>query len=107
MAQCRICSAIIPRGATECPLCAPDAPGGSDEVYELSTTEDPLPPEWEGGAIYTMELPARCPHCQERVRTLRVLRMKRTQVTFTSPLPRGGRVVICSACDGILSADLS
>jgi hypothetical protein len=107
MAQCSVCTAIIPTGSTECPVCV-GLGDANVEVYELSTSQEQEPrPEWDGGAVYTLEVAVRCPHCQERVRTVRVLRMKRTQVSFTSPLPRGGRVLVCSACDGILTADLT
>ena len=78
-----------------------------DEVYELSTAETAVPTEWQTAAVYTLELPARCPHCREVLRTLRVLRMSRTQVAFTSPLPRAGRVIVCPVCERILSAELS
>jgi hypothetical protein len=63
--------------------------------------------EWQAAAVYTLELPARCPHCREPIRTLKVLRLTRTQVTFTSNLPRGGRVLICPLCERIVSAELS
>jgi hypothetical protein len=33
--------------------------------------------------------------------------MLRTQVTFTSPLPRAGRALICPSCERIVSAELS
>ena len=62
---------------------------------------------WEAAAVYTLELPARCPHCREPILTLRALRMTRTQVTFTSPLPRAGRVLVCPLCERIISAELS
>jgi hypothetical protein len=61
----------------------------------------------EGAAEYTLEMPARCPHCLALIRTLRVVRLARTKVTFTSPLPRGGRVLVCSRCERIISAELS
>ena len=61
----------------------------------------------EGGAVYALERSARCPHCKELIRSLRVLRLKRTQVSFTSPLPRAGRVMVRASCLAILSADLS
>ena len=77
------------------------------EIYNLSAENTTIPPEWEGGAVYALELPARCPHCKELVRSLRVLRLKRTQVSFTSPLPRGGRAIVCTSCQGIISADVS
>jgi hypothetical protein len=63
--------------------------------------------EWQSAAVYTLELPARCPHCREPIRTLRVLRLSRTQVAFTSPLPRAGRVLVCPLCERIISAELS
>ena len=82
----------------------------NDEAYELElpggdTAE--IPAEWQGGAEYTMELPARCPHCREIIRTIRVLRLKRSQVTFTSTLPRGGRLMVCPQCERIISAELT
>ncbi len=59
------------------------------------------------GAVYTMESAARCPQCEKEIRTFRVLRVLRTQVSFTSTLPRKGYVVVCPECDQILSAELS
>jgi hypothetical protein len=106
MRTCTACGENLPEGATQCPLCLV-VQNDDDDVYELSSTATTIPPEWEGGAIYTLELPARCPHCKELVRSLRVLRLKRTQVSFTSPLPRGGRAIVCTACQGIISADVS
>jgi hypothetical protein len=81
-----------------------------DEAYELGeveSNEGDIPSEWQPGAVYTLENPVKCPHCREAVRTLQVVRMLRTQVTFTSPLPRAGRVIICPACEKIISAELS
>jgi hypothetical protein len=85
----------------------PDQPA---DVYELSTSEaaeTPVPTEWQSAAVYALELPARCPFCREILRTLRVLRLARTQVAFTSPLPRAGRVIVCPACERIISAELT
>ena len=76
------------------------------EIVDVQSAEE-IPAEWQAGAIYTLELPARCPHCREPIRTLRVLRLLRTQVTFTSPLPRSGRVLVCPLCERIVSAELS
>lgn len=78
-----------------------------DDAYELAADEVEIPPEWQGGSVYTLELEARCPHCREMIRTVRVVRLKRSQVSFTSTLPRGGRVITCSACDRILSVELA
>jgi hypothetical protein len=106
MRTCSACGEKLLDGATQCPLCLVAVPDAQD-VYDLSAETTTIPPEWEGGAVYTLELPARCPHCKEIVRSLRVLRLKRTQVSFTSPLPRGGRAIVCTSCQGIISADVS
>ncbi len=82
-----------------------------DDAYELGEVEDPaegqIPADWQNGAVYTLENPVKCPHCREAIRTLRVIRLLRTQVTFTSPLPRAGRVLVCPSCEKFLSAELS
>lgn len=114
MAHCVFCGVEVPIDARQCPSCshavgqelAPDS-----DVYDLSEglSEDvaaEIPIEWEGGAVYTLELPARCPSCKELIRTIRVLRLKRTQVTFTSTLPRNGRALVCPECGRILSVEL-
>ncbi len=127
MRQCPHCTQEIPSNAKRCPLClkpvtAPvaavtnvdidlDAPGPASiadtETYELPSGPAEIPAEWQGGSVYSLELPARCPHCRETIRTIRVLRLKRSQVTFTSTLPRGGRVLVCPECERILSAELA
>jgi len=60
-----------------------------------------------GGAVYALEFPAQCPHCAESIRTIRVLRLLRTQVSFTSTLPRKGYLIVCPECERVLSAELS
>jgi hypothetical protein len=60
-----------------------------------------------GGALYTLESPVRCPECNQEIRTFRVLRVLRTQVSFTSTLPRKGYVIVCPDCQRMLSAELS
>jgi hypothetical protein len=84
---------------------APD----DDDAYVMpdDVNVDETLGEWQAAAVYTLELPARCPHCREPIRTLKVLRLTRTQVTFTSSLPRGGRVIVCPLCERIVSAELS
>lgn len=57
--------------------------------------------------VYTLESPALCPHCHESLDTMRVLRLSRAQVAFTSALPRGGRALVCPRCNHILSAELA
>jgi hypothetical protein len=85
---------------------AEDAPD-DDEYVTLNLEEGKIPSEWQSVAVYTLELPARCPHCREPIRSLRVLRLTRTQVSFTSPLPRGRRALVCPLCERIISAELS
>ena len=70
-------------------------------------TTDEIPAEWQGGAVYTLELPVRCPFCRDPIRTLRVLKITRTQVNFTSTLPRNGRAFVCPHCERLLSLELS
>ncbi len=79
-----------------------------DDAYELPDVKtEEIPEEWQGGAVYTLELPVRCPHCRDPIRTLRVLRLVRTQVSFTSTLPRNGRAFVCPQCEKLLSVELS
>src|SRR5436190_6236662 len=91
----------------------PDA-ASSEDAYVIpeatytipETAAVEIPTEWQAVAVYSLESPARCPHCREPIRTLRALRLSRTQVAFTSSLPRGGRVLVCSLCECIVSAEL-
>jgi hypothetical protein len=134
VAACEFCGKDIPPLAMDCPHChrlKPSAAStsrpastaasasaavatveqpttsGGEEVYELLTDAAEIPEEWQHGAIYTLEFPVRCPHCREAIRTVRVFRLKRTVAAFTSPLPRGGRVVVCPECETIFSAELT
>lgn len=78
-----------------------------DEAFDIGDVESDIPTEWQAGAVYTLESPVKCPHCREVIRTMRAVRLVRTQVNFTSPLPRAGRVLICPQCEKIVSAELS
>jgi phage FluMu protein Com len=87
-----------------------DEAGGTETEVAFDIGDvavEDVPTEWQAGAIYTLEAPVKCPHCREVIRTLRAVRLLRTQVTFTSPLPRAGRVLVCPQCEKILSAELS
>jgi Double zinc ribbon len=117
MAKCAACAEELPAGAEQCPACF-EAVEGVDSAIELDNDGDAytlpagsetgdIPMEWQGGAVYMLELPARCPYCKEQIRTIRVLKLKRTQVTFVSTLPRGGRAIVCPECDRILSVELT
>ncbi len=58
-------------------------------------------------AEYTLEYPVKCPACGQVIKSLQVVRLLRTKVNFTSTLPRRGRVMICTSCKRILSAELA
>jgi hypothetical protein len=78
-------------------------------VYDLTAVESPTPRHNHGdkGAVYSLEFPTRCPQCCSEISVVRVSRLLRTQVSFTSTLPRKGYIIVCPECDGILSAELS
>ena len=80
-----------------------------DDVYELPPVEnaDAIPDVWQSPATYTLEMAVRCPHCDEAIRTIRIVGLARSQVAFTSTLPRKGRVAVCPECDAILPVELS
>jgi DNA-binding response OmpR family regulator len=73
-------------------------PGPVTEVSAQPTRSD---------AMYQLESPVRCPHCDERISSLKAVRLLRTQVNFTSTLPRRGRVLICPSCLAVLPAELT
>ncbi len=111
MALCPFCSQSVPTGASACPSCGHALASGEEDVYDLDASvpsgEQEIPTEWRGGALYTLEQPARCPFCRAPIRTVRVVRLSRSQVAFTSTLPRGGRAMVCPECDRILSMELA
>ena len=86
-------------------LTAPDG----DDVYELPPVDaaDATLEAWQSPATYTLETAVRCPHCEESIRTIRIVGLSRSQVAFTSTLPRKGRVAVCPECDAILPVELS
>ena len=58
-------------------------------------------------AVYRLESPVRCAQCREMISTLQAIRLLRTQVNFTSTLPRRGRVLVCPSCASVVSAELT
>ena len=78
-----------------------------DDAYELPSSAEDIPAEWQNTAAYKLELPARCPYCREPIRELRALRLTRTPVVFNSTLPPGGCALICPLCEKIVSAQLT
>ena len=81
----------------------------SDDVYVLPAVDstDVIPDSWQNPATYTLEMAVRCPHCEDTIRSIRVVGLTRSQVAFTSTLPRKGRVAVCPECDSILPVELS
>jgi CheY-like chemotaxis protein len=66
------------------------------------------PPRIENSdAEYRLESPVKCPQCGETLASLKAVRLLRTQVNFTSTLPRRGRVLICPFCHAIVPAELT
>jgi hypothetical protein len=61
----------------------------------------------DSDAEYTLEYTAGCPVCGATINTVKVVRLLRTRVNFTSTLPRHGQVIICPECRAILSAGLA
>ena len=80
-----------------------------DDVYVLPTVDGAgsIPDEWQSSATYNLEMAVRCPHCDEKIQTIRIVGLSRSQVAFTSTLPRKGRIAICPECDRILPVELS
>ncbi len=74
---------------------------------DLEPAAAPVADVSDGGAVYAVEFPICCPHCQSSIQTMRALRVLRTQVPFMSTLPRKGYVLVCPECSGLLSAELS
>ena len=75
------------------------------EIQEDTVSSD-VKPTINIEAEYQLESNLMCPACRELVSTLKVVRMLRTRVNFTSTLPRRGRAVACPECSAILSAEL-
>jgi hypothetical protein len=131
--QCRYCTETLPPGARECPLCLRDVSDPSTERRMVmsqpatnpgsrlaASTAVPAPPPAAapltmtgdgaaaaGEAVYTLESPAQCPECDTEITTINVIRVMRTQVSFTSTLPRKAYVISCPSCRKLLSAGLS
>ena len=54
MQTCHACGNDLADGATQCHACLVAVPE-EQEVYDLSAETASLPPDWEGGAVYTLE----------------------------------------------------
>ena len=60
----------------------------------------------ETEAEYALEFAVRCSGCDAWIERIGVVRMLRAKINFTSALPRRGRVMVCTKCSTILSAEL-
>lgn len=74
---------------------------------EPESQDESIAPCRQVEAEYQLEYPVKCPHCGEEIEMVRVVRLLRTKVNFTSMLPRRGRVISCPICQKLLSAELS
>ena len=73
-----------------------------------TTSSEPKHLNLDGaGAVYSLEFPVQCPHCAMEINTFRVFRLLRSQVSFTSTLPRKGYVIVCPECERPISSELS
>jgi hypothetical protein len=110
IAVCGYCMERVLPTMSHCPRC----------LHEMPVIASSAPPAGEsqpvaaaprstgaGAAMYTLESPVRCPHCEQEIRTFKVLRVLRTQASFTSTLPRKGYVIVCPECERMMSAELS
>jgi hypothetical protein len=60
----------------------------------------------ETEAEYALEFAVKCSGCQDWIERVGVVRMLRAKINFTSALPRRGRVMVCTKCSTIISAEL-
>jgi hypothetical protein len=88
------------------PATPPETTNPGTDESEASSAPSESSADWQGSAKYALERPLTCPHCQEQMQSIKVIRLVRSQVPFTSTLPRRGRVLTCPGCDTILSAGL-
>ena len=102
---CPYCTEPLPSGASHCPVCRRDVDSSAAHAVPPESVQRPR--KAQAGAVYAVESPVRCPSCDKDIRTLRVIRVLRTQVSFTSTLPRKGYIITCPECDHLLSAELS
>jgi DNA-binding response OmpR family regulator len=82
-------------------------PRGLPGVPVLDEPSRAAPRIENSDAEYRLESPVKCPQCGEAISALKAVRLLRTQVNFTSTLPRRGRVLICPFCHAIVPAELT
>jgi DNA-binding response OmpR family regulator len=69
--------------------------------------DQPVGAQQNSDAVYRLETAVRCPQCGDSITTLKAVRLLRTQVNFTSTLPRRGRVAVCPSCLAIVPVELT
>jgi hypothetical protein len=104
VAYCPFCTQGLPPDSTWCPHCQRSV---SDDPFETPEADAAASAAASAGGIYTLDNAARCPYCRKAIDTVHVVRLTRTQVAFTSTLPRSGRALTCPNCAHILSVELA
>jgi hypothetical protein len=61
-------------------------------------------PEVDFEAEYALESPVNCSQCKASLDAVRVVRLLRRRVNFTSSLPRRGYLVVCPKCSTVIPA---
>ena len=84
-----------------------DPEGHNKPLKQPLSSQEVLVPAPNSDAVYRLETPVRCPQCGDTISSLKAVRMLRTQVNFTSTLPRRGRILICPSCLAIVPAELT
>lgn len=105
-AHCPFCGEELRPSERKCSRCLLEVVPTSEALEVSEPTSQPAAP-FQVGAVYTLEFPISCPHCDKSMRTVRVSRLLRTQVSFTSTLPRKGYAIVCPECARMISAELS
>ena len=82
-------------------------PDGRNRPFGPTSPQEIAVPAPNSDAVYRLETPVRCPQCGDTISALKAVRLLRTQVNFTSTLPRRGRVLICPSCLAIVPAELT
>jgi hypothetical protein len=67
---------------------------------------DSLAPQVEFEAEYQLESAVKCSECKQMFETVKVVRLLRKKVNFTSSLPRRGCVIVCPNCHTVVPAVL-
>lgn len=70
------------------------------------TETEPTATSSIGEAEYLLETPLKCNSCGSTISSVLIVRLLRVRVNFVSTLPRRGYVIVCPACQSIISAEL-